>query len=124
MIESTRTAIIGTFDYSGVRYIVYIAPSPEFLFPHFHVGDEQTFPKCRNFHLIANIESPTCAFSPDICLPRFLCSLTSFLDSTDEDGDAVWRYLLKTWNKNSDSIKIPINTPLPRYRHNPIDRKA
>lgn len=113
---NTKTAIIGTYNYGEKSYIVFIEPRPDLLFPHIIIGDEASFPDCTDFNYIFNLytlRESVYLSNIGIITQEHRRSIINFLSSTDKDGDAIWPYLLKTWNKNSETIKVPITLSLP-----------
>lgn len=114
-----KMAEIGKFRAKKANFILYIWSRDDGYIPHIHIGDADTYPKCEKFQCCLKLEVPeyfphSGKYSDTFNVPQ-LDSLIEFLHSNDEDGDPVWKYILKTWNKNNSNVKIPLDTPIPDY---------
>ena len=113
-------AEIGSFGKSKqLDFVVFIwSRDPEFI-PHFHIGDSETYPKCTKFQTCLKIESPE--YFPhggkytDRLNSNQLEQLIEFLKIEDEEGESNWKFLLRTWNRNSSKMKVEINQEIPDY---------
>lgn len=112
-------AEVGAFRDEESEYVVYVHSRDTCQTPHIHIGDTVTYPRCDEFHCCVELqklkylrhsECDTCKLDE-----TQLRKLIELLHSDDEDGEPVWRYILKTWNKNNPSYKISIDTPVPDY---------
>lgn len=113
------TAIIGEFKTEDKSYVVYILPERHITTPHIHIGDAQTFPMCSTFHCMLSLISPNylgnTLSNDNIFNENQLEVFIRFITSRDEDGDPIWKYTLKTWNRNNENHKISIDLPIPNY---------
>lgn len=113
-------AIIGKYKIDGKSYIVFILPQKDIPTPHIHIGDAQTFPMCSKFHCRISLISPNylgnTLSNDNILNENQLEGFIRFISSRDEDGDPIWKYTLKTWNRNNENHKISINLLIPDYR--------
>jgi len=50
---------------------------------------------------------------------REIRSLINFLNSKNELGHTVWKYMIYLWNTNNPQVvQVDLNTPIPEYYHN------
>lgn len=111
------TAIVGTFEAEGHKFIAFVQSQDTIQTPHIHIGDFNSFPECREFHCILSLDA-SCDINGDFqqrVNPIQIQEFMRFLHSYDEDGDPVWRYILKTWNKNNSNNRLSLSTPIPNY---------
>lgn len=113
-------AEIGSFGKSKkLDFVVFIWSRDPGFIPHFHIGDSETYPKCTKFQTCLKIESPE--YFPhggkytDRLNSNQLEQLIEFLKTEDEEGESNWKFLLRTWNRNSSKMKVEINQEIPDY---------
>lgn len=115
--KSIRYAEVGEFD----GLVAFIVSRDEVgSIPHLHIGDAETYPACRQFHCTLKLQRPEyCNHNEDKCsgylTRQQIDSLVEFINGIDEDGVSIWRYVLKTWNKNNHEVKVSMNTEIPDY---------
>ncbi len=118
---SITSSIIDKFQTSpeSISYVIFIRRAERDLPPHIHIGDDETYPLCTQFHAIVNLLSPQYVELNGECSQILdeaqLKGFIKSLGSSDEDGDSNWKFALKSWNSNNHSVKISINYPMPDY---------
>lgn len=102
-------------------FVVFIWSRDPGYIPHFHIDDSETYPKCTKFQTCLKIESPEYFTHggkyTDQLNTNQLDQLIEFLKMEDEEGESNWKYLLKTWNKNSSKMemKVILKQEMPDY---------
>lgn len=120
MNHLNEMAEIGSFGKGKkLNFVVFIWSRNPGYIPHFHIGDSETYPTCKKFQTCLKIESPE--YFPhggkytDKLNANQLNQLIEFLKEEDEEGESNWKYLLKTWNKNSSKMKVDLKQEMPDY---------
>lgn len=120
MDHLNEMAEIGSFGKGKkLDFVVFIWSRDPGYIPHFHIGDSETYPNCTKFQTCLKIESPE--YFPhggkytDQLNTNQLDQLIEFLKMEDEEGESNWKYLLKTWNKNSSKMKVILKQEMPDY---------
>lgn len=120
MSHLNEMAEIGSFGKGKkLDFVVFIWSRDPGYIPHFHIGDSETYPNCTKFQTCLKIESPE--YFPhggkytDQLNTNQLDQLIEFLKMEDEEGESNWKYLLKTWNKNTSKMKVILKQEMPDY---------
>ena len=101
-------AAIGDLD---GQHSVWIRSRDGGQIPHFHVVDSRTIGKKFNSAIfITDNRYFTHGQAKDVLSEKMRKKLMVFLRQADEDGESNWEYLVKTWNKNNSSTKVPNET--------------
>lgn len=113
-------AEVGSYQSNGKDFVIYIVSRDTIKNPHIHIGDAETYPYCNKFNCCLDLIRPEYVLHHKKLQSRFddseLNGLIEFIHNIDEDGDRVWQYIVKTWNKNNSNNRLSLDTPIPDYR--------
>ncbi len=106
-------------DFNGYRLVIWTNDEGEI--PHFHImtgknPNNPEFDSCIKFNVSEYY--PHGGKHTDKLPHNQLKNLIGLLNSQDPyTSDTVWKILLAEWNRNDNRVKIPMDTPMPDYRH-------
>lgn len=111
-------AKIGDMD---KEYEVWVRTNDPGNKPHFHIWDSNSYGK--KFHTCVEILQPKYFHhtgKEGVLNSSERKDLVKFLSSEDEDEDdgrTYWDTLIREWNRNNSSKKIPLDLEMPDYRN-------
>lgn len=102
------------------QLVVYVWPHDGGEIPHFHIGDNNTFPHCTQFSTAIKIDKAEYFAHggkyTDKLNSKQRKQLMTFLNSKSGiAGVTKWQILVEMWNSGDSKHKVYGSTPMPDY---------